>query len=371
MESNVDLPLPEELPGAIISQAGNYPNQYFEDPGFFSEPSGNQYKGGVNKLNTIIVFGDIRKYSLIAENQYLDQTVDYLSVFFTDVSSILRPLNKEDGIMKFMGDGFFISLKASHESAVEVAKKALDLNREFQHIAGKIDRRRLDDRFYNLELSLAIVQGEVGYCVLGGEDYRDYTIIGKRVNSASRFCSVAIGNQIILDKEVRTNYNDGFVYVYTGKLDLKHVDDEESYSLIRPKKEKEIELGELRECCAICSNYDTFCSKRFKLAKNGVRISSNGKLEYKKIYEFECDLPDTNNEGEPDANNGGEKKSVRDYCYYGCDYSYLCLINTALGQSGPNVGVNEPVIRFKGGAQMVCCDKCPYFAKGCPKYDNG
>ncbi len=156
--------------------------------------------GGDRKVVTVL-FSDIRNFTRISESLPPDQLVQLLNEYFTEMARVI--FESQGSLDKYIGDaivavfGSLIPLENSAEAAV---KTAIQMMREMASLNEKWKNR------YGLymEMGIGINTGEVFLGNIGSPERMEFTVIGDTVNVASRFSSMARGQQILISKETQS-----------------------------------------------------------------------------------------------------------------------------------------------------------------------
>jgi len=141
-----------------------------------------------------VLFCDIRNYTGYVESSYPEEVVKELNEYFEEMSKIIF---KHNGMIdKFMGDGIMAIFGAPIQypghadkavaAAVEMVKKARDINREWMKEKGR-----------TFEIGIGINTGIAIVGNVGSTLRMEYTAIGDTVNTAARLET--------LNKDYRTN----------------------------------------------------------------------------------------------------------------------------------------------------------------------
>ncbi len=145
------------------------------------------------ELKTVsVLFCDIRGFSEITEHMPPTEVIDLLNQHMTAMTAIVR---KHFGVVdKFVGDeimAVFGALKSYGNDAGHAAECALEMISERERLNREIGRP--------LEIGIGIATGEVVAGCMGSVDRLNYTVLGSRVNLASRLCSEAGTMDVVID----------------------------------------------------------------------------------------------------------------------------------------------------------------------------
>ncbi len=143
-----------------------------------------------------VLFCDIRGFTPLTENMPPEAVIEMLNEHMT---ALTRLVKEHHGVLdKFVGDLLMAIFGApvSHEQdTLNAARCALRLIEE---------RKRLDATSrHQLRVGISIATGNVVAGCMGSVDRLNYTVLGERVNLASRLCSHAGPGQIIIDQTTR------------------------------------------------------------------------------------------------------------------------------------------------------------------------
>lgn len=141
-----------------------------------------------------MLFCDIRGFTAITEGMPPGELIEMLNEHMTALTDVAY---EHGGIVdKFVGDLIMVLFGAPRSTgsdalrAVECAQAMLqrrrDLNQSSKH---------------SLEMGIGIATGSVVAGCMGSDQRLSYTVIGHRVNLASRLCSIALPGEIIMDEE--------------------------------------------------------------------------------------------------------------------------------------------------------------------------
>jgi class 3 adenylate cyclase len=147
------------------------------------------------ELKTVsVLFCDIRGFTAITEHMPPTDAINLLNHHMTAMTGVVR---KHYGVVdKFVGDeimAVFGALKSYGNDAANAAACAL----EMIAVREQLNRESGEP----LEIGIGLATGEVVAGCMGSVDRLNYTVLGARVNLASRLCSEAGNMEVIIDDE--------------------------------------------------------------------------------------------------------------------------------------------------------------------------
>lgn len=166
------------------------------------------------ELKTVsVLFCDIRGFTALSENMPPTELIALLNEHMTAMTAIVR---KHYGVVdKFVGDeimAVFGALKSYGNDAGHAVACALEMVAE---------RERLNQTAaHPLQIGIGVATGEAVAGCMGSVDRLNYTVVGARVNLASRLCSEAGAMEVVIDDQ--TLFGVGHERVQSEELsDLK------------------------------------------------------------------------------------------------------------------------------------------------------
>jgi class 3 adenylate cyclase len=161
-----------------------------------------------------VLFCDIRGFTALTENMPPGEVITMLNEHMTAMN---RVVHKHYGMVdKFVGDlimGVFGAPKSYGNDALHAVKCALKMIEE---------RKRLNETTtHSFEIGIGVASGEVVAGCMGSEDRLNYTVLGERVNLASRLCSKAGRTELLIDETTYKLLPEGFIAEATEPLPLK------------------------------------------------------------------------------------------------------------------------------------------------------
>lgn len=149
------------------------------------------------ELRTVtVLFCDIRGFAALTEPMPPTEVIALLNEHMTAMTAVVR---RHYGVVdKFVGDeimAVFGGLKSYGSDAAHAAACALDMLAE---------RRRLNENAaHPLEIGIGLATGEAVAGCMGSTDRLNYTVVGARVNLASRLCGEAGAMEALVDDATR------------------------------------------------------------------------------------------------------------------------------------------------------------------------
>jgi adenylate cyclase len=150
--------------------------------------------GGSDLLVTTM-FCDVRGFTAISENVTAKTLIKVLNDHFTAMTSIVfeygGTLDKYNGdeVMALFGAPF-----NAEDDAVRAVRAALAMKAR----NAEMNYARARDGEPTFDIGIGIATGEVIAGYIGSPERMDFTVIGDRVNTASRLCSIAQAGQIVI-----------------------------------------------------------------------------------------------------------------------------------------------------------------------------
>jgi adenylate cyclase len=167
---------------------------------------------GGQRARVSTLFCDIRGFTNTAERITPVELVALLNEYFTAMTEII--FQYQGTLDKYVGDeimaifGAPVSIENDALAAVSAAVAIQALNAELNVVRQKQGRTVI-------QLGIGIDSGEVTAGYFGSPMRMEYTVMGDRVNTASRFCGLAEAGQVIVGEETWSSIE--------GKVDGRHI----------------------------------------------------------------------------------------------------------------------------------------------------
>jgi class 3 adenylate cyclase len=169
---------------------------------------------GGEERETTVLFCDIRGFTPLTEGMRPAEVIAMLNEHMTALTEVVYT---HHGVVdKFVGDEIMVmfgSPRSYGDDAVNGARCALGMLRK---------REELNETGrYRIRIGVGVASGEVVAGCMGSVDRLNYTVLGEKVNLASRLCSVAGGMEVLVDGATRERLGDGAVVERCDNLSLK------------------------------------------------------------------------------------------------------------------------------------------------------
>lgn len=160
---------------------------------------------GGRKRTVTTMFCDVRGFTSIAEKVSPNDLVDMLNEHFTAMTAIIFEF---DGTLdKFIGDeimAVFGSPVTKGEDALRCVRAAIMM----QATNAELNEKRAKEGRPVFELGIGVATGDAIAGYVGSPDRMEFTVIGDRVNTARRLCSIAEPGQVIISKATYDDVQD-------------------------------------------------------------------------------------------------------------------------------------------------------------------
>jgi class 3 adenylate cyclase len=161
-----------------------------------------------------MLFCDIRGFTAITQNMPPNEVIEMLNEHMTALSAVVE---KHNGVLeKFVGDLLMAIFGApfSHGNDPEnAARCALELLQVRQKL-NETSRHRIN-------IGIGLATGTVVAGNMGSPERINYTVLGERVNLASRLCGRAAGGEVLIDEQTREQLGARITVEPTGEVELK------------------------------------------------------------------------------------------------------------------------------------------------------
>lgn len=143
------------------------------------------HRGTVEKLNAVVWFCDLRRFTQLSEELGIDGVTHLVNEFFEAVS---QGVNEYEGeILKFIGDAALAMFPISHpDDTRRICEEALRAVHRVEIEVARLNETHASTDEPIIDFGVGLNLGEVCYGNVGSSERLDFTVIGSTVNLASR-----------------------------------------------------------------------------------------------------------------------------------------------------------------------------------------
>jgi len=176
-------------------------------------------KGG-REVRASVVFCDIRGFTSFSESVGPSEVVDLLNDYF---ERLVEVVFKRHGVLdKFIGDALMASWGAiegagTHDPVLECVAAAI----EFRDTIRELNRERAELDQPPIEMGVGVNTGSLVAGYMGSKRRLEFTVIGDAVNTASRICGIASGDQVLISEATYRHVADRIEARYLGVRQVK------------------------------------------------------------------------------------------------------------------------------------------------------
>jgi adenylate cyclase len=170
-----------------------------------------------HRREIVVVFCDLRRFTAFAETSEPEEVMTVLSEYYAALGDLIHRF--EGTLEQFSGDGlmvFFNDPLPCDDPALRAIQMAVAMRSRIQDLSTEWKRRGHD-----LGFSIGIAQGFATMGRVGFEGRYDYAAIGSVTNLASRLCSAATQDQILVTQRVHGAAQDYLVSDSLGEIALR------------------------------------------------------------------------------------------------------------------------------------------------------
>jgi adenylate cyclase len=153
---------------------------------------------GGERSEVSILFSDIRGFTKMSAGMEPDEVVDMLNHYFAALVEAI--FHCEGTVDKFIGDAI-LAVFGSPDPDAEQHRHALHAALAMQEAVQKLNAARKASGQPTCEIGIGVHSGEVLHGFVGTQERLEFTVVGDAVNKASRYCSAAGANEIIVSSE--------------------------------------------------------------------------------------------------------------------------------------------------------------------------
>ena len=174
-------------------------------------------KGGISRVATVM-FVDIRGFTAMSENALPDQILQMLNEYFEIIVEVV--FKHEGTVDKFIGDEIMVIWGAPVAHSDDPAR-AVEAALEIQSELALFNEKRLKEDKQQIQIGIGINTGNLVAGYIGSSQTMSYSVIGDTVNTASRLCSAAEANQVIISEDTFAEIGNEFEVVEIEAIQAK------------------------------------------------------------------------------------------------------------------------------------------------------
>ena len=180
--------------------------------------SGNEIALGGSKNEVCVMFCDIRGFTSMSEKMTPEDVVFLLNSYFQEMIDVVF---KNNGTLdKIIGDELMVLYGVPLKSDND-CQRAIDTAIEMFSQLKKFNLKNRSNNLPEVKIGIGINYGEVISGNIGSTRQMNYTVIGDNVNLASRLCSHAKANQIVISKSAHELLSDKIGFTKKSPIQVK------------------------------------------------------------------------------------------------------------------------------------------------------
>lgn len=154
---------------------------------------------GSKQVNATVLFVDIVGFTSLTEKLPPEEVIEFLNEFFSYTATCSRVFY--GSVDKFIGDCAMVLFGVPFEND-DHSYNAVACAFVIQKLLIENNRRREREGKCAVQVKIGIDGGEMMAGVMGGQNRMDYTVVGDKVNTASRLCGIGKAEEIIISDSV-------------------------------------------------------------------------------------------------------------------------------------------------------------------------
>jgi len=175
----------------------------------------------VRRKDLTIFFCDMRGSTALSDELEPEELLNILNEFFSQMTQIV--FDWGGTVNKFIGDGI-MGYFGDPEENINHAELAVKMALEMQARVKTLNERSRFLSDFPLSIGIGIDTGYVTLGNIGPENYRDYTVIGRHVNLASRLEDEAKPGQVVISQRTYGMVADIVKAEELGEISVKGFD---------------------------------------------------------------------------------------------------------------------------------------------------
>jgi len=174
--------------------------------------------GGVRKRISIL-FTDIAGFTTFCDNNDPKEVQNVLEEY---LGKMVPAVFANDGIIdKYLGDGLLAFFENNNDDEIQSPSNAANTALQMLNEAEQLRTKWAQQHRFDLQIRIGVSTGYAAVGNLGPVEKMDYTIIGSKVNLASRLQSYGDSGEILLDEETNKLLIPNFITKKLGKIEIK------------------------------------------------------------------------------------------------------------------------------------------------------
>ncbi|MCB9647643.1 MAG: FHA domain-containing protein [Deltaproteobacteria bacterium] len=176
-------------------------------------------KGG-QELEASVVFCDIRGFTSLSESSGPQEVVDLLNEYF---ERLVEVVFKRHGVLdKFIGDALMASWGTiGDEDVYDSTFNCVAAAIEFRDAVRELNEERDQSGLAPIMMGVGVNTGSLVAGYMGSRRRLEFTVIGDTVNTASRVCGIASGDQVLISDTTYRYVADRIEARYLGTRQVK------------------------------------------------------------------------------------------------------------------------------------------------------
>lgn len=177
-------------------------------------------KGG-REVEASVVFCDIRGFTALSETQEPQEVVDLLNDYFERLVEIV--FDRGGVLDKFIGDALMASwgTLAHDGDLARSARDAVAAALDFREAIRRLNVERQAAGGDPIRMGVGVNTGRLVAGYMGARRRLEYTVIGDTVNTASRLCGLAAGDQVLISESTHELVREGVEARFLGARQVK------------------------------------------------------------------------------------------------------------------------------------------------------
>ena len=179
---------------------------------------GEQIQKGGRELEASVVFCDIRGFTSMSESAGPQEIVDLLNDYFETLVEIV--FQRHGVLDKFIGDALMASW-GTLETDADPTFNAVAAALEFRDAVRRLNQKRSQEGLPPIMMGVGVNTGRLVAGYIGSKERLEYTVIGDTVNTASRLCGLAGGDQVVISEATYGAVSDRVEATFLGARRVK------------------------------------------------------------------------------------------------------------------------------------------------------